>query len=87
MKDGIPVEAWKALDEGRITYRVRNEQVRGTVKVTEASKTVQEARVRWYGHLRKREEQHVTSDGHGRWMEHEGKEDLRPGGKIASEII
>ena len=42
--------------------RVRNDYIRGTVKVTEASKKVQEARLRWYGHLMRREEQHVARE-------------------------
>ena len=42
--------------------RVRNEHIRGTVKVTEASKKVQEARLRWYGHLMRREELHVARE-------------------------
>ena len=42
--------------------RVRNEHIRGTVKVTETSKKVQEARLRWYGHLMRREEQHVARE-------------------------
>ena len=42
--------------------RVKNEQVRGSVKVSEASLRVQEARLRWYGHLLRRNEQHVTRE-------------------------
>ena len=42
--------------------RVRNEHIRGSVKVTEASKKVQEARLRWYGHLMRREEPHVARE-------------------------
>ena len=42
--------------------RVRNDHIRGTVKVTEVSKKVQEARLRWYGHLMRREEQHVARE-------------------------
>ena len=43
--------------------RIRNEYIRGTVKVTEISKKIQESRLRWYGHLRKREgEDHVRRE-------------------------
>ena len=34
--------------------RIRNECIRGTVKVIEISKKIQESRLRWYGHLRRR---------------------------------
>ena len=34
--------------------QIRNEYIRGTVKVTEISKKIQESRLRWYGHLRRR---------------------------------
>ena len=37
--------------------RIRNERIRGTVKVGEISKKVQECRLKWYGHvMRKKEE-------------------------------
>ena len=40
--------------------RVRNDYIRGTVKVTEISKKIQESRLRWYGYLRRRVgEEHV----------------------------
>ena len=43
--------------------RVKNEHVRGSVKVSEASRKVQEARLRWYGHLlRRNDEQHVARE-------------------------
>ena len=43
--------------------KVRNEYIRGSVKVTEVSKKVQEARLRWYGHLERREEErHVAGE-------------------------
>ena len=34
--------------------RIRNEYMRATVKVTEISKKIQESRLGWYGHLRRR---------------------------------
>lgn len=44
--------------------KVRNEHIRGSVKVIEVSKKVQEARLRWYGHITRREdeEQHVARE-------------------------
>ena len=34
--------------------RIRNEYIRGAVKVNEISKKIQESRLRWYGHWRRR---------------------------------
>ena len=43
--------------------QIRNEYIRGTVKVTEISKKIQESRLRWYGHLRRRVgEDHVARE-------------------------
>ena len=39
--------------------RIRNEYIRGSTKVTELSKKIQEGRLRWYGHLLRRCEYHV----------------------------
>ena len=39
--------------------RIRNEYVRGTTKVTEVSRKVQEGRLRWFGHMMRREEEYV----------------------------
>ena len=36
-------------------HRMSNTRIRGTVKVAELSKKVQEARLRWYGHLLRRD--------------------------------
>ena len=42
--------------------KIRNTYIRGSSKVIEASKKVQEARLRWFGHLLRRpEEEHVAS--------------------------
>ena len=35
--------------------RIRNERIRGTTKVGEISKKVQESRLKWYGHVLRRE--------------------------------
>ena len=39
--------------------KIRNEYIRGSTKVVEISKKVQEGRLRWYGHLLRREEDHI----------------------------
>ncbi len=38
---------------------IRNERIRGTTKVGEIAKKVQERRLKWYGHVMRREEQYV----------------------------
>ena len=48
--------------------RIRNERIRGTTKEGEISKKVQESRLKWYGHVSRREEKTNTgeeSDGDG----------------------
>ena len=39
--------------------RIRNERIRGTAKVGEISKKVQESRLKWYGHVSRREDEYV----------------------------
>ena len=39
--------------------RIANERIRGTTKVGEISKKVQESRLKWYRHVLRREEKHV----------------------------
>ena len=39
--------------------RVRNERIRGTTNVGEISEKVQECRLKWYGHVLRREEEYV----------------------------
>ena len=41
--------------------RTWNERIRGTTKVGEISKKVQESRLKWYGHVLRREEEYVGS--------------------------
>ena len=49
--------------------RIRNERIRGTTKVGEISKKVQESRLKWYGHVLRREDECIyyrqESDGDG----------------------
>ena len=42
--------------------RIRNEYIRGSLKVTEVSKKVQEARLRWYGHVMRSPEEQVARE-------------------------
>ena len=39
--------------------KIRNDRIRGTVKVTEISKKIQERRLQWYGHVMRRDEDYV----------------------------
>ena len=45
--------------------RIRNERIRGTTKVGEISKKVQESRLKWYGHVLRRQIRRQDSDGDG----------------------
>ena len=38
--------------------KVRNEHIRGTLKITPISNKVKESRLRWYGHVKRREAEH-----------------------------
>ena len=40
-------------------YNIRNERIRGKTKVGEITKKVQERRLKWYGHVMRREEHYV----------------------------
>ena len=39
--------------------KFRNERIRGTTKVGEITKKVQERRLKWYGHVMRREEHYI----------------------------
>ena len=39
--------------------KIRNERIRGTAKVEKISKNIQERRLQWYGHVKRREEEYV----------------------------
>ena len=41
-------------------YKVRNEHIRGTTKVVQASRKITERRLKWYGHVMRMEEDHVV---------------------------
>ncbi|XP_037779142.1 uncharacterized protein LOC119575562 [Penaeus monodon] len=56
--------------------RIRNDSIRGTMEVVEISKTIQEARLRWFGHLRRRAgEYHAGRED----MEMEGMSEVHRG--------
>ena len=42
--------------------RVRNEYIRGSLKVAEVSKKIQEARLRWYGHVMRSSQEQVARE-------------------------
>ena len=79
--------------------KIRNERIRGTVKVTEIAKKVQERRLQWYGHVMRREEDYIGKRvmamevqgrrGRGRprrrWMD-SVNEDLREKGLTGDEV-
>ena len=44
---------------------IRNERIRGTTKVGEISKKVQESRLKWYGHVLRRRIRREDSDEDG----------------------
>ena len=49
--------------------RIRNERIRGTTKVGEISKKVQESRLKWYGHVLRREDEYLGTRVMGMGME------------------
>lgn len=51
--------------------RIRNDYIRGSTKVVEISKKMQEGRLRWYGHLLRRDEDHAGR--HTMGMEVQGR--------------
>ena len=46
--------------------KIRNERIRGATKVGEITKKVQERRLKWYGHVMRKEEHHVGRRATGR---------------------
>ena len=39
--------------------KIRNEHIQGTTKVAQASKKITERRLNWYGHVMRRDEEHI----------------------------
>ncbi len=74
--------------------KIRNEIIRGTTKVGEITKKVQEMKLKWYGHVMKREEYYVGRRAmemkvqgrrKRRWFE-KVKEDIKEKGLSADEV-
>ena len=40
--------------------KIRNEHIRGTTRVVQASKKITEKRLKWYGHVRRTKEEHIV---------------------------
>ena len=40
--------------------RIRNEHIRGTIRVVQASKKNTEKRLKWYGHVRTTKDEHIV---------------------------
>ena len=40
--------------------KIRNERIRGTSRVVQASKKITEKRFKWYGHVRRMKEEHIV---------------------------
>ena len=40
--------------------KIRNEHIRGTTRVAQASKKISEKRLKWYGHVRRMKEEHIV---------------------------
>ena len=40
--------------------KIRNEHIRGTARVVQASKKITEKRLKWYGHVRRMKEEHIA---------------------------
>ena len=59
-------------------YKIRNERIRGTTKVGEIAKKVQEGRLRWYGHVMRIEDSGALCRKEGMEMKVRGR---RKGGR------
>ena len=53
---------------GKRKDKIRNEYIRGSAKVTEVSKKVQEARLRWFGYLLRRPKKEYVAKGPWKWI-------------------
>ncbi len=40
--------------------KIRNEHIRGTTRVLQASKKITEKQLKWYGHVRRMKEEHIV---------------------------
>ena len=72
------------------TDRIRNEYIRGSLKVVEVSKKIQEARLRWYGHVMRRGEDNVARealDMEVRGRRRRGRPKTRWRDRVAADVI
>ena len=65
--------------------KIRNEVITGTSKVREISDKIQESRLRWYGHVMRRDEQYIGR--RGMEMDIQGRRGRRrPKQRIGDEV-
>ena len=63
--------------------KIRNEHIRGTTKVAQASRKITERRLKWYGHVMRMEEDHVVKRVMAKAIPGKGREgDQRQGGRM-----
>ena len=46
--------------------KIRNDHIRGTTRVVQASKKITEKRLKWYGHVSRMKEEHILSEKNAR---------------------
>ena len=69
--------------------RIRNEYIRGSLKVVEVSKKVQEARLRWYGHVKRSSEEQIAREameGEVQGRRRRGRPKIRWKDRIAADM-
>ena len=60
--------------------KFRNEHIRGTIRVVQASQKITEKRLKWYGHVRKMTEEHIVRrmlEVDVPWIRRRGRPNLR----------
>ncbi|XP_068208349.1 uncharacterized protein [Palaemon carinicauda] len=57
--DVAEIRMLRSTSGGTRKDRIRNDYIRGSTKVVEISKKVQEGSLRWNGHLMRRDEDHI----------------------------
>ncbi len=69
--------------------KIRSEHARRSVKVAPVTKKITEKRLKWYRHVRRRDEGHVLRRMLDASVpeERDGKEDRKPGGKTRVKEI
>ena len=65
--------------------KIRNEHIRGTTKVVQASRRITERRLKWFGHVMRMEEDHVVRRVMTKAIPGKGREgDQRQGGRMCA---